>query len=60
MERPFVSLQKRKRGRPIGYNSPDGETWVRIEAMPDYGMATIRDADILLWAASTPRHAGGR
>lgn len=53
MERPFFSLQKRKRVKPIGYKSPDGETWVKIEAIPAYGMATIWDADILIWAAST-------
>lgn len=53
MERPFFSLQKRKRVKPIEYRSPDGETWVKIEAIPAYGMATIWDADILVWAAST-------
>jgi plasmid replication initiation protein len=53
MERPFFSLQKRKRVKPIEYKSPDGETWVKIEAIPAYGMATIWDADILIWAAST-------
>jgi len=53
MERPFFSLQKRKRVKPIEYRSPDGDTWVKIEAIPAYGMATIWDADILVWAAST-------
>jgi plasmid replication initiation protein len=53
MERPFFSLQKRKRVKQIEYSSPDGETWVKIEAIPAYGMATIWDADILIWAAST-------
>lgn len=53
MERPFFSLQKRKRLKPIEYQSPDGDTWVKVEAMPAYGMATIWDADILIWAAST-------
>ncbi|MEY4251077.1 MAG: hypothetical protein RJA87_2710, partial [Pseudomonadota bacterium] len=53
MERPFFSLQKRKRLKPIEYNSPDGEVWVKVEAVPAYGMATIWDADILIWAAST-------
>ena len=53
MERPFFSLQKRKRVKPIEYSSLDGETWVKIEAIPAYGMATIWDADILIWAAST-------
>ena len=53
MERPFFSLQKRKRVKPIEYTSPDGGTWVKIEAIPAYGMATIWDADVLVWAAST-------
>jgi plasmid replication initiation protein len=52
MERPFFSLQKRKRLKPIEYTSPDGAAWVKVEAMPAYGMATIWDADILIWAAS--------
>lgn len=33
MERPFFSLQKRKRVKPIEYTSPDGATWVKIEAI---------------------------
>jgi plasmid replication initiation protein len=52
MERPFFSLQKRKRLKPIEYTSQDGAAWVKVEAMPAYGMATIWDADILIWAAS--------
>ena len=52
MERPFFSLQKRKRLKPIEYRSPDGEVQVKVEAMPAYGMATIWDGDILIWAAS--------
>src|SRR3546814_18463278 len=52
MERPFFSLQKRKRLKPIEYRSPDGEAWVKVETMPAYGLATICDAVILIWAAS--------
>ena len=52
MERPFFSLQKRKRLKPIEYLSPDGEVRVKVEAVPAYGMATIWDGDILIWAAS--------
>ncbi|OYW26888.1 MAG: plasmid replication initiator protein [Caulobacter sp. 12-67-6] len=52
MERPFFSLQKRKRLKPIEYKSPDGEVSVKVEAVTAYGMATIWDADILIWAAS--------
>ena len=46
MERPFFSLAKSKRVKPIDYKSPDGKTWVHVSANPDYGMATIWDADI--------------
>lgn len=52
MERPFFSLQKRKRLKPIEYRSGDGDVWVKVEAVPAYGMASIWDADILIWAAS--------
>ncbi|HEX4181991.1 MAG TPA: replication initiator protein A, partial [Caulobacteraceae bacterium] len=52
MERPFFSLQKRKRLKPIEYASGDGEVRVKVEAVPAYGMATIWDGDILIWAAS--------
>ena len=50
MERPFFSLAKRKRNKPIEYEN-DG-IWVRIEPHQNYGMATIWDADILIWAAT--------
>lgn len=52
MERPFVSLAKSKRVTPIDYTSPDGMVWVKVQPHQDYGMATIWDADILIWAAS--------
>src|SRR3546814_11326941 len=29
-----------------------GETRISVEAVPEHGMATIWDADILIWAAS--------
>ena len=53
MERPFFSLAKRKRVAPIQYESPDGSIWIEVRAVPEFGMATIWDADILIWAAST-------
>lgn len=53
MERPFFSLAKRKRLKPIEYTSPDGEAFVNVQPHQDYGMATIWDADILIWAVST-------
>ncbi|MFC3172742.1 replication initiator protein A [Novosphingobium bradum] len=52
MERPFFSLAKSKRVKPIDYTSPDGQLWVHVSANPDYGMATIWDADILIYCAS--------
>jgi plasmid replication initiation protein len=53
MERPFFSLAKRKRLKPIQYVSPDGSVYVDVFPNPQFGMATIWDADILIWAAST-------
>jgi plasmid replication initiation protein len=50
MERPFFSLAKGRRTRPILYKA--GETEVQIHALPEHGMATIWDADILIWAAT--------
>ena len=47
---PFFSLAKSKRVRPIDFRM--GETWISVEAVPEHGMATIWDADILIWAAS--------
>jgi len=52
MERPFFSLAKSKRLKPIDYCSPDGKSWVHVSANPDYGMATIWDADVLIYCAS--------
>jgi plasmid replication initiation protein len=53
MERPFLSLSKRKRLTPIDYTSPDGTITVKVKPHQDYGMATIWDFDIMIWAAST-------
>ncbi|PZO70772.1 MAG: replication protein A, partial [Sphingomonas taxi] len=50
MERPFFSLAKAKRTAPILYES--GGVRVEVFGMADYGMATIWDADVLIWAAS--------
>ena len=52
MERPFFSLSKTKRIKPIDYTSPDGKLWVNVSPNAKYGMATIWDADVLIWAAS--------
>jgi plasmid replication initiation protein len=52
MERPFFSLSKRPRKSPIEYKNADGSLWIKVTAHPDYGMATIWDADILIWCIS--------
>ena len=50
MAYPFFSLAKSKRVLPIDYRV--GAIAIRVEAVPEYGMATIWDADVLIWAAS--------
>lgn len=52
MERPFFSLSKNKRLKPIEYQNPRDGVFVTVRPHPEYGMATIWDADILIWAAS--------
>ncbi|PKP96923.1 MAG: RepA replication protein [Alphaproteobacteria bacterium HGW-Alphaproteobacteria-13] len=47
---PFFSLAKRRRATPIDFRM--GQTWISVEAVPEHGMATIWDADVLIWAAS--------
>lgn len=50
MAYPFFSLAKSRRTKPIDYAV--GEVVIRVEAVAEHGMATIWDADILIWAAS--------
>ncbi len=50
MERPFFSLAKTPRTRPILYKAADVE--VQVLGLPEHGMATIWDVDVLIWAAS--------
>lgn len=50
MSWPFFSLAKSKRVKPIDFEM--GTVRVNVEATPEHGMATIWDADILIWAAS--------
>lgn len=52
MERPFFSLSKSKRMKPIEYVNDNDGIFVTVQPHQDYGMATIWDADILIWAAS--------
>src|SRR4051794_30596420 len=50
MAYPFFSLAKTKRIMPIDFRA--GTIAIRVEAVPEHGMATIWDADVLIWAAS--------
>ncbi len=50
MAYPFFSLAKTHRTAPIDFRMND--ITIRVEAVPEYGMATIWDADVLIWAAS--------
>lgn len=50
MAYPFFSLSKSHRIAPIDFTA--GGVSIRVEAVLDHGMATIWDADILIWAAS--------
>jgi len=50
MSWPFFSLAKSRRVKPIDFRMGDVE--IQVEATPEHGMATIWDADILIWAAS--------
>ncbi len=50
MAYPFFSLAKSRRLAPIDFKA--GPVSIRVEAVPEHGMATIWDADVLIWAAS--------
>ena len=50
MERPFFSLAKKPRFTPIEYHV--GDVWVEVSANSKFGLATIWDADILIWAST--------
>ena len=50
MAYPFFSLAKTKRIAPIDFAR--AQISIRVEAVPEHGMATIWDADVLIWAAS--------
>ncbi len=47
---PFFSLAKSKRVRPIDFRM--GDVTILVEATAEHGMATIWDADVLIWVAS--------
>ncbi|HLJ43734.1 MAG TPA: replication initiator protein A, partial [Candidatus Binataceae bacterium] len=50
MAYPFFSLAKTHRSTPIDFRMND--ITIRVEAVAEHGMATIWDADVLIWAAS--------
>src|ERR1044071_1996070 len=50
MAYPFFSLAKTHRITPIDFKMND--IAIRVEAVAEHGMATIWDADVLIWAAS--------
>lgn len=50
MAYPFFSLAKSKRTAPIDFRS--GDVTVRVEGTREHGLATIWDADVLIWATS--------
>ena len=47
---PFFSLAKSRRTTPIDFRRDD--VVIRVEGTAEHGIATIWDADILIWAAS--------
>ena len=50
MAYPFFALGKSRRVQPIDFRA--GGVQVRVEGTLEHGLATIWDADILIWAAS--------
>lgn len=47
---PFFSLAKSRRTKPIEFRA--GGVTLRVEGTQEHGIATIWDADVLIWAAS--------
>ena len=50
MAYPFFSLAKSPRTVPIRFEA--GGVSLTVEGVPEHGIATIWDADVLIWAAS--------
>ena len=50
MAYPFFSLAKSRRTVPIRFDA--GDISLTVEGVPEHGIATIWDADVLIWAAS--------
>ena len=58
MERPFSSLAKKPRKTAIEYEVAG--TIVKVYPVKEFGIATIWDADILIWAATQVTEALNR
>ncbi|WP_437871382.1 replication initiator protein A [Methylorubrum extorquens] len=56
MERPFFSLASRGRPTPIDYVDPKGRCWLRAVPAAGEGVASIRDAELLVLIASRLMH----
>ncbi|GJD57650.1 replication initiator protein A [Methylobacterium dankookense] len=56
MERPFFSLASRERPTPIDYADPQGRCWLRAVPAAGGGVASIRDAELLILIASRLVH----
>ena len=52
MESPFFALNKGRK-TPLEYGNPKGNIYVKVSPNVSHSMATIWDADILIWAAGT-------
>lgn len=46
----LFSLAKSKRVVPFDFRA--GTITIRVEAVPEHGIATVWDADVLIWSAS--------
>jgi plasmid replication initiation protein len=58
MAYPFFSLAKSRRIAPIEFRTR--QVTVRVEGTAEHGLATIWDADVLIWAASQIAEARNR
>ena len=57
MAYPYFALSKRRRIKPMQFVSTKGDIEIKVQGLADYGIASIYDADILLWlAAEIRRH----
>ncbi len=55
MAYPYFALSKRRRIKPMHFASAKGDIEIKIHGLPEFGIASIYDADILLWLATEVR-----